>query len=265
MEKYTHITFGASAAGNLRRFLESNETNFSGEVVNLSDDFSVGPLFDVGNEEQFDKRVDYISNIYNTVYSDEIKTQNDKTMYKEEMVKSHLILSSIPNENTIIVWHGSNSNDWIGFSYVLNVYEDRDIYAINVSELENYGPIISLGQMSEDMIGESAQLFAKLSDNEKTGIAGIWENFTKDKNAFRVLDEHGLSEVPEYYFDEMILEEISDDFSNAAKVVGSVLGKYEGYLGDMIIGYRILELIKNGKLEYQGDLGAIRLYDVKKK
>ena len=62
----------------------------------------------------------------------------------------------------------------------------------------------------------------------------------------------------------MILHYTSKDFAHCAKVVGDVTGNIKGTILFNFIFWRILELIKNNRIAYYGNLGNIREMKIKR-
>lgn len=78
-----------------------------------------------------------------------------------------------------------------------------------------------------------------------------WETLQTENAPLRAVLNGQLSGVPETLDDGFILREIeaeSDEFQEA-RVIGSVLGKYQLGIGDAWVALRIEEMIRSGKLE----------------
>ena len=57
---------------------------------------------------------------------------------------------------------------------------------------------------------------------------------------------------PEDYYDTYILEECSNKFTTAFKIIGSAMDKIEENIGDSFLNKRLRELIKQGKIILEG-------------
>nr|WP_261378379.1 DUF3658 domain-containing protein [Paenibacillus agilis] len=67
------------------------------------------------------------------------------------------------------------------------------------------------------------------------------------------------------YYDVFLLEHVTDDYQLAARVVGAVMGDSNLVVGDMYLAFGVRQLIDEGKLDYRGELGSLRDYEIRLK
>lgn len=68
---------------------------------------------------------------------------------------------------------------------------------------------------------------------------------------------------PTLFYDKELLAQSGKEFVKAWKVVQQVTGKLKYPVMDQFLGWRLKELIREGKLESRGDLKTIRDFEVK--
>ena len=90
-----------------------------------------------------------------------------------------------------------------------------------------------------------------------------WEKWTQTKDVLRIILKEKIVAVPEDYYDLSILENTSNEYQNASHVVGDVMGESDQRIGDTYLAYRVYQLIQQGKLSYQGDLGFLGKFEIR--
>ncbi|WXR60944.1 DUF3658 domain-containing protein [Peptostreptococcaceae bacterium AGR-M142] len=259
---YTHIVFGDSAKGSLKYFFENNENDYSGEVVGLLDDLSVGPLNDIDKEEGFRQRIYWINNLNKEVmpYFEE---------YSKAVVDSYNNLNDIDKTHTIIIWHGNNSSDQVGLRYIISKLENKNIYEVDVSKQpimffkdEAYIPR-ALGECSIENI-EKVILNMKKIDNERLEeLKNDWQELRNSKENLRIVKDSKILGVEEDFYDSKIVANTGFNFKMAARIIGKTMGESKHLVTDTYIDYRIRKLIEQGKIKYQGHLESIRDYQIR--
>ncbi|MCT4584579.1 MAG: DUF1835 domain-containing protein [Peptostreptococcaceae bacterium] len=259
---YTHIVFGDSAKGSLKYFFENNENDYSGEVVGLVDDLSIGPLYKIDEEEGFRQRIHWINNLNKEVmpYFEE---------YSNAVEDSYTNLNDINKTHIIIIWHGNNANDQVGLRYLLSKLENKNIYEVDVSQNaikffrnEAYIPR-ALGECSIENI-EKVILNMKKFDSEKLeNLKNDWSRLKDSKENLRIVENGEIIDVEEDFYDSKIVANTGFNFKMAARIIGKTMGESKHLVTDTYIDYRIRKLIEQGKIKYQGHLESMRDYQIR--
>jgi len=140
--------------------------------------------------------------------------------------------------------------------------QDRinNIYTINISEEihSNDNTIIKhscVGEIPPERLNWFKDRKEKLEEIIFNQRINLWLELKQiNTNLRTILDEKVVS-VHEDYFDEMIMHYTNTIFTSCMKIVGDVFYHIEDcYSSDSYILWRILQLIKNNKITYRGNL-----------
>jgi hypothetical protein len=263
-----HIVFGDSAAGCLKYYLSNTKKIKKSNVINISDDFSCGPLSKYETKEGESNRNNWFDQLLLKTHVDEEtrKYFNDRIkIFKDSLRK-------IGKTEKVLVWYGNNISDFIGLKYIssiLNNY-DNNIYGINVSEelidekkFDFYNPR-SLAEISPENI-ESLLPSCKLIDNTLWNIfQENWRAISDNNYILRILDESEITFVDENYYDSLIIKKCSFRYAVCAKIVGKVMGESEQLVGDLIIDWRIRILLEKKMIEGKGIFKTMRDFSVRR-
>ncbi|MED1304567.1 DUF3658 domain-containing protein [Bacillus pacificus] len=123
--------------------------------------------------------------------------------------------------------------------------------------------IKSLGEMPPELTLDALQLKKSMSILTIESLINHWEKWTQTKDVLRIILKGKLVAVPEDYYDLSILENTANEYQKASYVVGNVMGESDQRIGDTYLAYRVYQLIQQGKLSYQGDLGFLREFEIR--
>lgn len=259
MNKIINICFSESAGGSFKHAISTKILQDNHEVIVFIDDLSQGPIKDGIN---IDQRINWY-NIFNGEDSLKSFVNYDIDDLKENYSTFNELISKVAHSDTLYLWYGS-SREFCGMLYALELLQDRnlDIYLINVKDTvikrkEIEFKARSTGEIIPENIEKYAAAKRKLNLNEYRELIHKWELLKKDNSILRVIKDEKLESVDENYFDIDILKYTPKEFRNPIRTVGEVLGKSEERISDEYIFGRIKELIKTGKIEYNGKFGVI--------
>ncbi|ARK29611.1 DUF1835 domain-containing protein [Halalkalibacter krulwichiae] len=268
-----HIVFGDSASGCLKSVLEQLGKEKE-EVITFSDQFSIGPLWnleeEVGKVNRYEWLKDHIN--YHEKYIDSYLKRFDKTIEK---------VKRIPNNNPILIWYGDNAHEQTGLRFVLYLLKGRqnEVVVLNTSKLYPvdsniaYRPLYT-GEISPEkvqMIYEHSNRLRFLEKMERQQFEEEWEELATAHDVLRIWKGNEVLSVSEDFYDDYIVqkarnlhyEQVNKSFIKAARVIGEVIGHVNQYIGDEYIEYRLRSLIMNGVFEIKGVPKALRYYSVK--
>ncbi|KDR95886.1 protein of unknown function [Peptoclostridium litorale DSM 5388] len=266
MDKFIHIVFGDSAAGVLRYFLNKGEHEFNGKVINFSDDFSIGPIYEIDTEEGFRRRLEWFRSVFEKI--------GELDWFEEAakgIVDSYEKVRSVGQGANIIVWHGENASNQAGLRYLSSVLDEKDMYELDISKAigtvrgENEYIPRSLAEMSPEDIGDIIFHVKKVEKEKHAALKEEWKHLRDSPENLRILKGEGVFGVNDEYYDDEILLSCTYNFKKAARVIGKIMGKSEQLIGDMYIDYRLRALIESKKIEGRGSIKRMRDFDVRVK
>ncbi|MDR3602637.1 MAG: DUF3658 domain-containing protein [Desulfosporosinus sp.] len=259
MKRIVHICFSKGAMANLNAMKQGFRSLFEeAKIIYLIDNLSNGPIDDLS---KIDKRITWQKNfskdyvILKQIELNYNKFQND--------------IENIQNED-IYIWYGENGMEMCGLFYTLSLLQDRinNIYTINISEEihSNNNTIIKhswVGEISPERLKWFKDKKEKLEVITRDQHINSWLTLKRKNTNLRIIKDKKTISVQEDYFDKMIMYYTKDIFTSCIRTVGSVFNNIEGYPSDAYIFWRILELIKNNKIAFKGNLENIRELEIK--
>jgi len=254
----THIVFGDSAAGSIKYCFKLN--NIKENIIRLSDDYSVGPLYDLNSKEEKDKRVKWILNMLNNNNIEDITYDRLKRIIEVDKA-----VKEIGNDSKIIIWYGKNTSDQIALRLICSILNSNNVYGINVSKYyyKEDIPYRCLGECSIEDIKEMISNEIKIREIQIEEYKNDWINLCRNDSLLRIYEDGVIKSVNENYYDLSILKNCSKEFIKAGRVVGATMGKSFQLVGDTYIEYRLRKLIEEKKVEYCGTLESLRDYSVR--
>ncbi|MGG4453117.1 DUF1835 domain-containing protein [Brevibacillus porteri] len=277
MNKF-HICFGLSAYGTLRSVFRKQNLLQTESIICIEDDFSVGPLHQLETATGMNERIEWIHSFFERV---EAISPEDLTTVKAYLLRNLSFPAQIPDGSHVILWHGQNASDSIGIRYVVSMLQDKslsfetiDITAFsvhcdykvrNIDDNEVSYVLKSAGALPPKLVMDAYQVKKNMPAPLVQSLILEWETWSQSDRTLRIYKQGEVLEVSEDYYDASILEHASKEFQKAARVIGTVMGESDQCIGDMYLTYRVHELIKQGLLQYQGELMPLRRLEIRLK
>lgn len=272
-----HIGFGDSACGNLKSAFSKNNEYKNEQIICINEDFSIGPIYQLESNKGIQERKQWLKEVLTKTGS--ILDKDYLDWIETTLNKNSHIAKEVPTDSKVIIWHGDNASDQIGLRFVAFLLQNNNIQfeEVNVTEysrqieykvhdLQNKEiphVIKSLGEMPPELTLDALQLKKSMSLLTIESLINDWEKWTQTKDVLRILLKGNLIAVPEDYYDLSILENTANEYQKASYVVGDVMGESDQRIGDTYLAYRVYQLIQQGKLSYQGDLGFLREFEIR--
>ena len=273
----THLVCDDSSAGSLKVALKESDLIQQENIINMSDLFSIGPIWNLHTSEG-------INNRYNWLRTHISMDDEVLFTYKDHFKQNLLAIEQIPSNHKIIIWVGENAHEQTALRFMLYVLKEKtnDIVLININEaykthfdqseidftLQHMGQISAkkLKQMYENK--ENGHV---LTQSERKAFEQQWLQLCVGNEILRIWENNEIVSVSESYYDEYIVNTVKNfheenkhkDFIKSARIIGEVIGHLNQYIGDRFIEYRVIRLIMNGVLDMEGVPTAMRYYSVK--
>lgn len=266
-----HIVFQQEDIKTLSKSFDLDESLRS-EIIEIKDDFAVGPLKDIYATEGIEERKEWWRKVlsggdYNG-HADTGEVNDPKTVEKIiEKLKSN-------EEEIVWIWVAPNKHDVSGY-YWLTTQLKEFAGRIYVLSLNNLPFINEKGQIfyPENLFEISPREFLKakklarlVTSSEFEIDADEWAKICNENKMVRILEgAKKLSQHDDNYFDKYLLEFITPDWQKANKVIHQVLNKSKQTTGDAYLLWRLKELITSDKIDAQGEIKNMKDFEVKKK
>lgn len=264
MSKFVHIVFGDSAAGTLRYFFENNQNEFKGEIINFTEEPSVGPINGIDTDAGLRKRIEW--------FKEMLKSVSVYGCFEdvEKMLKdTYDNIKNLDLASKVVIWHGANADNQIALRCLVQMMKNEELYEVNVSEsyIEDsdnnlYNPR-SLAECAPENVEKLLPTMKKLENEKRNNLKKDWALLAASKEQLRILEDGIIVGAHESYYDDDILSNCTPDFTKAARVIGDTMGKSGQLVSDTYIDYRVRRLIEIGRLEYRGKLESIRDFEIR--
>lgn len=259
-QKYLHILFGDSAYGAFKYFLRTNTGNeFNGDIINFRDDLSIGSIYNLTINN---KRYEYFNKLFR-----DLGWRCNEEGIKNDILSNYDNLLRIDKNDKIVIWYGNNTRELLAFRFLVDFLKDNEIYEINVSQCKvndnEYCPR-AVAECTPETLGEMLVNVKQIKEERIILLKNEWEEVTKSKGELRIVRGGRVVNVDESYFDKRLLKNIGYDFENAARVVGTVMGSSEEMIGDIFLHYRLICLIREDIIDYEGEIESLRNLKVKR-
>ncbi|MET3877536.1 DUF3658 domain-containing protein [Chitinophaga sp. OAE865] len=272
-----HIVFGQSSVPVLAEAVAMDE-KMNGEIRCFEDDLSVGPLFILDTKEgRAGRRLFWqqLAGIEPAAPAegeapDAAEAAGDPD--DADLFKSLKAQLKEDPELEVWIWAGQNARDVCGYYWLVSQLYDfagriHIIYLNNLPFLNEKGAVFyptHLHQILPKEFLKAKKLARPISLAEYELDGDEWHRLMNENAGIRLLEGgKKIKGEPTLFYDKELLAQSGKEFVKAWKVVQQVTGKLKYPVMDQFLGWRLKELIREGKLESRGDLKTIRDFEVK--
>ncbi|MHA6252462.1 DUF1835 domain-containing protein [Oceanobacillus sp. CAU 1775] len=266
-----HIIFGAAAAGSLKHALRKKDH----QVIEFPIDFSVGPIANIHEEIGVNQ---YFSWLKSSFLVGREMLDNNRTIYLNSLQQ----LLKLEDGEQVTIWTSENAAEQIGLRISCYLLKDKNIELSFVNtfhamtdytkHMEVKVDIRHTGECSTEQLLQFYEhsnlpiLEKKRIEYEQEG-----EMLLNTSSIVRTWRNEEIVHEEETRDDSFILESVkklhhargNQEFINATRVIGEVIGNSELPISDSWIEYRIRALIHSKKLAFEGDHQSMRRYKIK--
>ena len=264
-----HIIFNA-ADGNLIKDVIKLDESLSGNVLQIKDDFAVGPLLDIETDEGWNSRVSWWRELLkNSPYEKDSQTFFDD---RQTVIQIKEQLNADPAKQ-VWIWMGQNQHDVCGYYWFMQHLKDYQgtiqvIYLNNLPFINEKGQLFYpswLGEIQPRELLKAKRLARPITMSEFEVDPDEWKKLCAENSTVRIL-EGGKKIVgkDETFYDGEILKNLTNDWQKATRVLTNTLHRMKIKTGDVFIMWRLKELITQGRIEPLGDINRTwKEFDVK--
>ncbi|WP_160712761.1 DUF1835 domain-containing protein [Chitinophaga solisilvae] len=279
-----HIVFGEASVPVLAEAVAMDE-KMQGEIRCFEDDLSVGPLFILDTKEGQTGRKQWweqlsaqpvtqpqqLPGIEETPPAppEQAAADDDSDAARFKALKT--ALKEDP-ELEVWIWAGQNARDVCGYYWLVSQLYDfagriHIIYLNNLPFLNDKGAVFyptHLHQILPKEFLKAKKLARAVSLAEFELDGEEWHRLMNDNAGIRMLEGgKKIKGEATLFYDKELLAQTGKEFVKAWRIVQQVTGKFKYPVMDQFLGWRLKELIKEGKVESRGDLKTIRDFEVK--
>ena len=255
-----HIVFNGSEINLMKEVIKLDES-LNGEVIQVKDDFAVGPLSEIETEEGWNARVSWWRELLkNSPYEKDPVTDFDdrKTI---NIIKEKLESDA---DSQLWIWMGQNQHDVCGYYWFMQHFSEYQgrifvVYLNNLPFINEKGQLFYPSWLHEIVPKEllkAKRLARAITMSEFEVDPDEWKRLCTENTTVRML-EGGKKIVSkdETFYDSEILKNLTTDWQKATRVLTNTLHRMKIKTGDVFIMWRMKELVAQGKIDVLGDVG----------
>lgn len=266
-----HIVFQEADIQALEKSFELDET-MRGQVIQVKDDFAVGPLTNIYAEEGIEARKQWWHEVlaggdYDGLV-DNGNVDDEKTVH--ELVA---LLQDKPYE-IVWIWAAQNKHDVSGYYWLMSQLKDFQgriyiLYLNNLPFINEKGHIfypVNLFQIPPREFVKAKKLARLITLSEFETDPDEWKRLCDENKDIRLLE--GGKKLVQYeheFYDEELSRFISTDWIKVHKLIHHYLSKATHATGDAYLLWRLKKMITNGKLDAQGEIKNMKDFEIKAK
>ncbi|MBK5270123.1 MAG: DUF1835 domain-containing protein [Bacteroidia bacterium] len=264
-----HIVFNESEVSLMKKVIELDES-LEGEVIQIKDDFAVGPLSGIDTEEGWNARVEWWKTLLKgSPYKESTAGSFDDRQTVKE-IKEKLNANT---EEEVWIWMGQNQHDVCGYYWLmpqLKEYQVRILilYLNNLPFINEKGQLFYPSWMHEIQPKEfvkAKKLARPITLSEFEVDPDEWKKIMEENAIVRIL-EGGKKIIgkEENFYDSELKLNLTTDWQKATRVLTNTLHRMKIKTGDVFLMWRMKQLISDGKIETMGDIDkGWKEFDVK--
>lgn len=265
-----HIVFNESQVELMQQVIQLDET-LAGDVIQVRDDFAVGPLAGIDTEEGWQIRLDWWRTLLQgSPHGDShVGSFDDRETVKRIKAK----LDENPTEE-LWIWMGQNQHDVMGYYWLMPQFREYQgrvmiLYLNNLPFINEKGHIFYPSWLSEIQPKEftkAKKLARPITLSEFEIDPDEWRKIAEENATVRILEGgKKIAGKEENFYDTEILKNVTGEWQKATRVLTNTLHRMKIKTGDVFIMWRMKSLINEGKIEVTGDAGKTwKDFDVRK-
>ena len=252
-----HLVFNTADIAAIEAAIELDES-LAGKVIEIKDDYAVGPLLDIYETEGYQARRDWWQNVLaNSPYTDQLDIVDDK------LTAHHLMNALNHDENEEIwIWMGQNAHDVSGYYWFMSQFKEYQgriqvLYLNNLPFLNEKGQLFYptyLSQIQPKEFLKAKKLARPITLSEFELDPDEWKKLCMENEGVRFLEGgKKLVSMNIGCYDKEILSLLTKNAQKLPSALNNIMGKIKVKLGDAFIVFRLKALEEAGKLVFVGD------------
>lgn len=235
------------------------DESLQGPVIQIRDDFAVGPLSGLDTEEGWQARLTWWRELSKgSPYPEDLAGSFDdrKTV---AALKAQLVADP---EEVLWIWMGQNQHDVTGYYWLipqLKEFQGRVmvLYLNNLPFINEKGLIFYPSWLWEIRPAEflkAKKLARPVTLSEFEIDPDEWNRLVQENSPVRILEGgKKIAGREETFYDEELLKNITGEWQKAARVLSNTLNRMKIKTGDLFIMWRLKALIRSGKVAAEGE------------
>jgi hypothetical protein len=252
-----HLVFNTADMASIEAAIALDET-LAGKVIEIKDDYAVGPLLDIYETEGYQARRDWWKNILeHSPYEEQLAIVDDKLTVHE------LIQSLEENlEEEVWFWMGQNAHDVCGYYWLmsqLKPYQGRlqVLYLNNLPFLNDKGQLFYptyLNEIQPKEFLKAKKLARPITLSEFEIDPDEWKKLCQENEGVRFLEGgKKLVSMSASFYDKDIFSLLTKNAQKLPSALAHIISKMKIKTGDAFIVSRLKAMQEIGKVVLAGN------------
>lgn len=267
-----HIVFQLDDVGVLKQAIEL-DPSLEGEVIQIADEFAVGPIKDIYTEEGIENRRQWWRTILLGGDYDGL-VDNGRVPDDKKTVSGLIDRLKQNPEETVWIWAAQNKHDVSGYYWLISQLKDFQgriiiLYLNNLPFISEKGNIfypVNLFSIPAKEFRKAKKLARPITPSEFEVDADEWLRLCNEEKGVRILE--GGKKLAQYdypFYDEELKKFITGEWQRANRFIHHYLAKAKHTTGDAYLLWRLKQLVQAGEIEAQGELKNMKDFEIKLK
>lgn len=264
-----HVVFNEADVKVLQQAIELDET-LQGDILQIHDDFAVGPIADIHIGEGFQARKAWWAEVLG---DGDYIGEHEKEEKDDLKNVAELVGKLRRNElETVWIWAAQNKHDVCGYYWLLHYMKEFQsrvfiLYLNNLPFLNEKGNIFYPNWLSEIPAKEflkAKKLAREITLSEFEVDPDEWLKLCQENGGVRLLEGGKKLESQDIsFYDAELKKYVTGSWQKSSKVLNGFFSKAKHTTGDAFLLWRLKVMVANSQLESQGKNGTLEKYEVR--
>jgi Domain of unknown function (DUF1835)/Protein of unknown function len=254
-----HIVFNEADIKVLQQAKEMDES-LQGDIIQIKDDFAVGPLTGIETEEGWSARVEWWRGLLSDAAHDKTIAGSFDDRKTIEEIKTKLAENT---EEEVWIWMGQNQHDVCGYYWLMSQLSNFQgkimvLYLNNLPFINDKGQIFYPSWLHEIQPKEfikAKKLCRPITLSEFEVDPDEWKKLCDENASVRILEGgKKIAGKEESFYDGEILKNLTGEWQKASRLLTNTLHRMKIKTGDVFLLWRMKQLIDAGRIEITGDM-----------
>ncbi len=252
-----HIVFNTADIAALEAAIALDES-LAGKIIEIKDDYAVGPLLDIYETEGFQLRKNWWANVLaHSPYTDQLDIVDDR-------LTVHQLINALNHDEneSIWIWMGQNVHDVCGYYWLMSQFKEYQgriqvLYLNNLPFLNEKGQLFYptyLSQIQPKEFIKAKKLARPITLSEFELDPDEWNKICTEQEVIKFLEGgKKIVNMDINFYDKEILSLLTKNAQKLPSALSNILSKMKVKTGDAFIVYRLKALEELGKIVFVGD------------
>ncbi|MCA0395862.1 MAG: DUF1835 domain-containing protein [Bacteroidetes bacterium] len=266
-----HIVFNTADVAVLQQAI-ALEPSMEGPVLEIKDEYAVGPLADMYTGEGRAARENWWRSIL--AGGDYEGKVDDKEVDDFKTIAALVGELRRNPEEIVWIWAAQNKHDVSGYYWLLHFLKEFQgriyiLYLNNLPFLNEKGQLFYpswLHTIPPREYLKARKLARPITPSEFEVDPDEWQKLASENKGVRILE--GGKKLVQFdydYYDAELSKFITGDWQKASKIIHQFLSKGKQTTGDAYLLWRLKQLLADNKFDVQGDVRNMKDFELKTK